>query len=162
VIEKCVMEINKKVNSLQQELDRLGFPDQEHALLKGIQTGTPFFEVEVTRDIKLKGKTGTDYVQYVLNFCAVQPKDYRLVAMDVTVIRSSPNKIENTVGFTKAKQSFPFYKEDLPNAEAAYQHTIRLYGDKSVKQQKPIPQKEQGRQIKTGGRKRWWRHGKRP
>jgi hypothetical protein len=155
------MEINKKVNILQQELDRLGFPEQEHALLNGIQSGFPFFEVEVTRDFKLKDRTGTDYVQYVLNFCAVQPKDYRLVTMDVTVMRSAPNKIENTAGFAKANQSFPLYKEAIPTAEAAYQHTSGLFGDKSVKQQKPKQQQEHGRQIKTGGKKPWWRRGKR-
>jgi hypothetical protein len=156
------MEINKQVNSLQKELDRLGFPDQEHALLKGIQSGSPFFELEVISDFKLKHRAGTDYVQYVLNYCAVKPKDYRLVTMDVTVMRSAPNKIENTVGFTKAKQSFPLYKEALPTAEAAYRHTSGLFGDKSVKQQKPTQQREQGRQIKTGGRKPWWRRGRRP
>jgi hypothetical protein len=161
-IEQCVMEINKQVYSLQKELDWLGFPDQEYALLKGIQSGSPFFEVEVTSDFKLKDGAGTDYVQYRLNFIAVQPKDYRLLSMDVTVMRSVPNRVENKVGFLKANQSFPLYKETMPTAEAAYQHTSGLFGDKLAKKQKPKQQQEHGRQIKAGGRKPWWRRGRRP
>lgn len=156
------MEINKQVNSLQKELDRLGFTDQEHALLKGIQSGSPFFEVEVTSDFKLKDRAGTDYVLYRLNFIAVQPKDYRLLSMDVTIMRSIPNRPENKVGFVMTNQTFPLYKETMPTAEAAYQHTSGLFGDKSVKQQKPKQQQEHGRQIKAGGRKPWWRRGRRP
>lgn len=158
------MEQDIRVTRLQHELTGLGFPDQEHALRKGIQSGKPFFDVEVTKDYKLKGKPGTDYVQYLLHIHTMKPDHYRLIIMDVTLMRSNPNRADASVSFKTVKLSFPTYKEPLPSADAAYKQVSALMDQTSqkVKILKPPKQQQPGRQIKPGARKRWWRGGKRP
>ena len=130
--------MEKIVAHIQGQLNRLGFPDMQEEIVKGIQGGKPVFTIASLRYFRHGPAGKSDFLQYSVEVEPRAADHYPLTKGQAVLFRVHNEKAVETLQMKTVSTRFDTLRRPLPTVTAAYQ---QLKSKLEQQQQHQAPRK---------------------